>query len=100
MQCRQPQGVRRCKACGHEGHHDITYAVTKAQSYGSYSRCPYHLLLPLLLLVVGPGRPSREGAAMYVGKKGDLAAKEEVSNQKNKREIRNCISRVAKGEWA
>ena len=62
--------------------------------------CPYHLLLPLLLLVVGPSRPSREGAAIYVDKKGNLAAKEKVSNQKTEREIRNCISRVAKGEWA
>jgi hypothetical protein len=41
-----------------------------------------------------------EGAAIYVDKKGDLAAKEKVSNQKIEREIRNCISRVAKGKWA
>jgi hypothetical protein len=62
--------------------------------------CPPHMLSPLLLLVVGPGGPLREGAAMYVGKEGDLAAKEKVSNQKKEREMRNYTSSVARGEQA
>lgn len=54
----------------------------------------------LPLSVVGPGGPSRERAAVYIGKKGDLAAKEEVSNQKKKekeKSYQQCSSKAGTG---
>ena len=57
-----------------------------------------HKVLWVLLsccMVPGPGGPSRERVAVYVGKK-NLAAKEEVSKQKkNEREMRNHTSSEA-----
>jgi hypothetical protein len=44
-------------------------------------------------VVPGPGGPSREWAAVYIGMK-DLAAKEEVSKQKKMKEKREIILAV------
>jgi len=44
-------------------------------------------------VVLGPGGPSRERVAMYISKK-DLAAKEEVSKQKEMKKKREIILAV------
>jgi hypothetical protein len=70
--------------CGDEG--PVMQFVQQARSTARWGHvsidtpCPCHALSPLSLSVVGPGGPLREGAAIYIGKEGDLAAKEEVSN--------------------
>jgi hypothetical protein len=119
--CGQPRGhhdVARAAArtprrdvCSIEGHHNMAHAVTKAQRHVQRARitatrrvrvqghgevghvlsCPCHASLPLSPSVMGPGGPSRERAAVYVGKEGDLAAKEEVSKEKKTKEKREII---------
>jgi len=57
----------------------------QVQGQGKVGACQRHpAASPLSWSVVKPGGPSRERAAMYIGKK-DLAAKEEVSKQKKKK---------------